>query len=216
MSFFSIENTFFNILNYPVSYIEFIGSMAGIIAVWLAAKSQILTWPIGLINITLFFIIFWQVELYSDVFLQVYFFTISIYGWYNWHYENQHQLPIKTLSQTLRIKYSMIIIISSVILGLIVSNLNIYMPKIFVKPAAYPFLDSFVAVTSVIANTFMARRILENWLLWIIVNIVCVGLYFSKNIIFVSIEYFIFLLLAILGHFSWTKEKNISINNLSQ
>ena len=93
MSYFYIDNTFFTLLDYPISYLEFFGTIAGIIAVWLAAKSNILTWPIGLINIGLFFIIFFQVQLYSDMFLQVYFFGISIYGWYNWVYEKKNKYP---------------------------------------------------------------------------------------------------------------------------
>ncbi|NOT37931.1 MAG: nicotinamide mononucleotide transporter [Saprospiraceae bacterium] len=206
MEFFSIKQVFFTILQYPVSYIEFIATICGIIAVYLAARSHILTWPIGLINITLSFIIFWEVQLYSDVFLQVYFFCISIYGWYNWRFEKRECLPIKTLNTKERLNSIYIIIGCTAILGFMVSKLHLIFPSVFIKPAAYPYPDTFVAVCSVIANTLLAKRIYENWVLWIVVNIVCVGLYFSKGITFIAIQFFIFLILAIVGHLHWKKE----------
>ncbi|MEP7195631.1 MAG: nicotinamide riboside transporter PnuC [Saprospiraceae bacterium] len=208
MNFFNINHVFFSILHYPVSYIEFIGSIAGIIAVWLAAKSKLLTWPIGIINIVLFFFIFWQVQLYSDMFLQIYFFGISLYGWHNWKREKQDTIPIKILSNRSRINNLILILIASIFFGYIVSNLPQYFPAIFNKPAAFPYLDTFVGVSSIVANTLMAKRIMENWLLWIAINIVCVGLYLAKDIAFVALEYFVFLILAVVGHVSWQAERN--------
>ncbi|MBK9960819.1 MAG: nicotinamide mononucleotide transporter [Saprospiraceae bacterium] len=80
--FFNVGHTMFSLLGYPVSYMEFVGTVFGIAGVWLAAKANILTWPVGLVNIILFFLIFYQVQLYSDMFLQIYFFMISLYGWF--------------------------------------------------------------------------------------------------------------------------------------
>lgn len=207
---FSIEQTFFNLWDYPVSYIEFIASLAGVIAVYLAAHSNILTWPIGIVNITLFFIIFWQVQLYSDVFLQVYYFVISIYGWKNWNIEMHKKIPIKMLNNNWKLNIMAIILSGSICLGYLVSHFHTWWPNLFSQEAAFPYADSAVALMSIIANTLMAKRFLENWFLWIMVNIVCIFLYFAKNIIFVSIEYFVFLLLAIIGHIQWKKEIKIT------
>lgn len=206
MSYFYIDNTFFTLLDYPISYLEFFGTIAGIIAVWLAAKSNILTWPIGLINIGLFFIIFFQVQLYSDMFLQVYFFGISIYGWYNWIYEKKINIPIKVLE----LKYILFLTIGtlglSLIFGFFIKNIHSIWPQVFTKPAAYPYTDSFVTIASIVANTLLAKRYFENWIIWIIVDIICIFLYAFKEIIFVSFEFFIFLLIAIYGHWSWWRE----------
>ena len=206
IKFFDITNVFFTIANYPVSYIEFIGSLAGIIAVYYAAKSDIKTWPIGLINIILFFIIFYKVQLYSDMFLQCYFFGISIYGWIYWIGREKEHKPIQILNLQQRIKLALIVLVSTILFGYFISNIHVYFPALFPRPAAFAYADSFVAVTSVVANTLMARRIFENWFLWIVVDIICVYLYFSKDIVFVSIEYFIFLCLAVYGHSSWWNE----------
>ncbi len=206
LQFFDIHSTYFKIFSYSVSYIEFTGSVAGIIAVWLAAKSKILTWPVGLINIILFFLIFWQVELYSDVFLQVYYFCISIYGWHNWKKEKELNAPIKLLKTSSKFLLMGTIFIATVFLGFAVSNLHVMIPNVFQKPASFPYIDSFLAISSIIANTLMAQRFIENWILWIIVNVISVVVYFLKDIIFVSMEYFVFLILAIYGFYYWKKE----------
>lgn len=213
MNLFSIQEVFFTFLQYPVSYIEFVAAIAGIVAVYLAAKSHILTWPIGLVNISLSFMIFWQVQLYSDVFLQIYFFCISIYGWHNWKYERREHIPIKKLTQIERIKYSILIVVLTCILGYVVSKLHIFLPSVFTQQAAYPYFDTFVAVCSVIANTWLARRILENWAMWIVVNVVSIGLYFAKDIAFIALQFFVFLILAIIGHLQWKKEISKSISS---
>ena len=101
---------------------------------------------------------------------------------------------------------------STLVLGFLVSNIHHYFPELFTKPAAFPYVDSFVAVASIIANTLMAKRILENWIIWIVVNIICVFLYFQKHILFVSFEYLIFLGLAVYGFWHW---KQIHFKELS-
>ncbi len=209
---FKLNNIFFNVLQYSVSYIEFATSVAGIIAVWLATRSHILSWPIGLINISLSFIVFWQVQLYSDVFLQIYFFVIGVYGWYNWKYELKEKIPIKTLSQESKIKYSIIIITLSLIVGLFISYIHLLLPKIFNKPASFAYVDTFVAIASIVANTLLAKRILENWILWIIINLICIVLYFIKEIPFIAFQFFIFLIIAIIGHNKWKKEHTKSLS----
>src|ERR1700744_5826799 len=85
MHFFDISDTAFSIINYPISYVELIGTIFGLISVYFASKANILTWSTGIINEIFLFILFFQVYLYADMFLQVYFFIVTIYGWYNWN-----------------------------------------------------------------------------------------------------------------------------------
>lgn len=84
MSFFDIENIFFTVLGYQMSYLEFFGTIAGAIAVWLSAKGNIWSWPIGILNVSLFFFLFYQVQLYPDMFLQIFFFITNLLGWWRW------------------------------------------------------------------------------------------------------------------------------------
>lgn len=210
---FSIQNTFITVYGYPLSYIEFLGTLTGLISVWLATKSNIWTWPIGLLNVTCFFLIFFEVRLYSDMFLQVYFFVTSIYGWIVWHNKTENG-EVKILSNSRRIVFSIIIILSTIVVGFAVKNIHLIFPQVFNKPASYPFVDTFVAVISIIANLLLAQRKLENWILWILADIISVVLYTKKMVMFISIEYFVFVCLATAGLIMWIKimrhEKGIS------
>ena len=84
MTFFDINNTVFTILDYPISYVELIGTLFGFISVYLATKANILTWGTGIVNELFLFMMFFQIQLYADMFLQVYFFVVTLFGWYNW------------------------------------------------------------------------------------------------------------------------------------
>lgn len=214
MNIFDIHNIATSAFGYDLSYVELTGTLFGLLSVWFAAKENILTWSTGLINVICFFAIFYQVNLYSDMFLQIYFFITSIYGWITWNNQNKKAKPISLLTTKQRIITLSLIIFSTIILGFFVKNIHLLFPKIFSIPASYPFADTFIAVSSVIATIFLAKRILENWFLWITLDIVCVFVYAKKHIYFISIEYAIFFLLASYGLFLWIKSTNYG-NRLS-
>jgi nicotinamide mononucleotide transporter len=196
---------FFEVLGYSVSYLEFISVCFGLLAVYLAAVENIFTWPLGLVNISSAFLLFYRVQLYSDMFLQIYFFSISIYGWYYWKKEKTAHLPLKYLSYFEKLKVIIIIMLGTFVFGWFIQDIHLYFPSLFPEPAAYPYADTFIAVASIVANTLLARRVIENWIIWIVVDVLCVFLYFDKNIKFIALEYFIFLGLASYGLMSWRK-----------
>jgi nicotinamide mononucleotide transporter len=72
-------------LGYPISYVELIGTLFGLVSVYFASRANILTWGTGIVNEIFLFILFFQVQLYADMFLQIYFFVVTLYGWYNWN-----------------------------------------------------------------------------------------------------------------------------------
>ncbi|MEP6676817.1 MAG: nicotinamide riboside transporter PnuC [Ferruginibacter sp.] len=205
MNIFDINNILTTIFGYPLSYVEFIGTVLGLASVWFAAKQNILTWTTGLINIICFFAIFYQVHLYSDMFLQIYFFIVSIYGWLAWRNLQKVHKPISFLSLNKRILFVFVIAGTTILVGFFVKNIHLIFPKIFKQPASFPFIDTFIGIASIIATVFLAKRILENWILWIIVDIICVFVYMKKNILFISVEYGIFFLLASYGLLLWIK-----------
>ncbi|MBK9108503.1 MAG: nicotinamide mononucleotide transporter [Saprospiraceae bacterium] len=176
-------------------------------AVYYAAKENILTWPIGLINIITAFFIYYHVRLYSDMFLQIYFICISIYGWLIWNMEHRNAVPLKYLSNQGLALFAFLIIICTIVLGKFMSHIHEFFPSAFPEPAAYPYSDTLVAVASIIANTLMARRFIESWILWIGVDVICVYLYFQKDIKFIAFEFLIFLILACFGLYNWIQMK---------
>jgi nicotinamide mononucleotide transporter len=205
MYYFDINTTFANVWGYSLSYIEFVGTLFGLLSVYFATRQNILTWSTGIINVVCFFLIFSQVSLYSDMFLQVYFFIVSLYGWFIWKRKEDNTLKITQLSSRQKQTILIILVLSTGILGYFIEHIHLFFPSIFTKPASYPYIDTFIAISSIIANVLLARKILENWLLWILTDILCVFVYFQKNILFISIEYFIFLSLAIHGLSTWKK-----------
>jgi nicotinamide mononucleotide transporter len=205
MSFFDISSIAFQIWNYSVSYVELIGTLFGLISVYFAAKANILTWVTGIINELFLFILFFQIQLYADTFLQLYFFITTLYGWYNWKSKStEHDISGITLLN--RLWLAGIIVAGTTAAGFLFRNIHLILPQYFKVPAAYPFIDSFVMICSITATILLARKKLENWYLWIAADVVSVGLYFKKQVYFLSLEYLIFLGLATYGLYNWRKQ----------
>lgn len=205
MNFFDTKNIAFQILDYPLSYVELIGTLFGFLSVYLATRANILTWATGIINEFFLFILFFQVQLYADMFLQIYFFIITLYGWYKWN-SKKNDIKISTTLPRIKILLTVGIAIMTVISGILFSNIHLYLPAYFKLQAAYPFIDSFVMVASIVATFLLAKKKIESWLLWISIDLVGIGLYFMKGIYFLSFQYFIFFGLAMYGFFRWKKQ----------
>lgn len=212
---FSINTIFFTLWGYQMSYLEFFGTVFNLWCVWLAVKNKILTWPVGLVGIVLYVFLFYQIQLYSDLFEQFYFLIASFYGWWLWMYsgnrnepDKNKKLKISANSARTNIIYAAIILFGTVLTGYFMSHINIYFPKLFPLPASFPYLDAFTTVMSFAATILMAKKKLECWYLWVLVDIIGVGLYYTKGVKFIALEYLIFLILATSGYFKWIKEKS--------
>lgn len=205
MSFFEIDNIAFELIGYPISYVELIGTLFGLISVYLASRANILTWATGIINEVFLLILFFQIQLYADMFLQVYFLIVTLFGWYNWK-QKPKQNSISTTDFKTRIWISIAIIVGTVLARFFFANIHLYLPQYFKTEASFPFTDSFVMVLSIFATVLLAQKKLETWYLWILVDIVCVFLFFKKGIAFLGIEYLVFLGLATYGLLNWKKE----------
>jgi nicotinamide mononucleotide transporter len=205
MSFFNINNIAVEIIGYQISYVEMIGTLFGLISVYLATNNSILTWVTGIINELFLFILFFQVQLYADMFLQAFFFLVTLYGWYNWK-----QIPKQNGITRTELKTNFWLLITIVagttIFGFLISNIHLYLPQYFKTEASYPYGDSFVTVLSIIAIFLLAQKRIETWYLWILVDIVCVFMFFKKGIVFLGLEYIIFLGMATYGLLNWEKK----------
>jgi len=205
MHYFEIENIAFEILGYPISFVELIGTTFGLVSVYFASKANILTWGTGIVNEVFLFILFFQVQLYADMFLQIYFFVVTLYGWYSWNTKSVENKISETSFRTKTI-IAASILIGTLIAGFLFKNIHLNLPGYFKIKAAYPFTDSFVMVTSIIATFLLAKKKIENWYLWIVVDFVGMTLYFKKGVYFLSLEYFIFLGLASYGLYNWKRQ----------
>lgn len=212
MFFFDHESVFFTLWGYPLSYLEFFGTLAGGIAVWLSARGNIWSWSIGIINVVLFFFLFYQVQLYPDMFLQVFFFVTNLVGWWRWAHpkpgEENRRKQLRASWMGLRRTAGLLVvtITATVVFGYFASSLHELAPVLFPQPSAFPYADSFVLTISIAATYLMVQKKVECWAAWILADVVATYLYFSKGILFVGIEYFVFCLIAAYGLWQWRKE----------
>jgi nicotinamide mononucleotide transporter len=205
MAFFNINNIAFEIIGYQISYVEMIGTLFGLLSVYFASHANILTWATGIVNELFLFILFFQVQLYADMFLQVYFFIITVYGWYTWK-QNTKKNNITSINLQSKISIAIAIVLGTLVSGFFFRNLHSYLPNYFTIEASFPFADSFVMVLSIIATILLAKKKIETWYLWITVDLVCVFLFYKKGIAFLTLEYVVFLGLATYGLFNWKKQ----------
>ncbi|MBX7095280.1 MAG: nicotinamide riboside transporter PnuC [Flavobacteriales bacterium] len=199
-------NPLFTLWDYPLTLLEILGTLTGLLAVFFAARSNIITWPIGIVNVICFFFMFYTVQLYSDMLLQVYYFVVSIYGWIAWQKKGDHSLEVQWMKKGTQFLIPILVLIFSVLLGYLIAHIHEYFPKAFPKPADYPYIDTAIAVMSVIATYLQARKKIESWIIWIVTDTLCTLLYWVKGIHLFSMEYLVFTILAVFGFLSWQKE----------
>ncbi len=206
--YFSVDTVFFTVLDYPLSYIEFFGTVLYLWSVWLIARRNLLTWPVGIVSVLLYMLLFYQVQLYSDALEQVYYLVVSVYGWWYWSRSPRVENAITDVAfSTPRTILAWVCATLAVAaaLGATMSQVHVLLPRLFVEPAAYPYLDALTTVMSFVAMWLMARKCVESWVYWIIVDVIGIGLYYVKDIRFVALLYVFLLILAIRGLADWNR-----------
>lgn len=179
--------------------LEWFGVFTGLLCVWLAAKNNIWNWPFAIASVVIYIFIFFGSKLYADMGLQVYLLAMNIYGWYYWSKQRENpgqERPIARITKTE-------ILLSLVGVAVFTLGLGLLLHKN--TDASFPFVDSFCTATSIIAQVFLARRVLENWLIWIFVDIIYVIVYFSKDLYATGLMYAIYMAIALMGYIDWRK-----------
>lgn len=182
-----------------MSLIEIIAVVFSLLCVWLATIRHLLNWPIGIIGVTAYLILFYQVRLYADMSLQVIFILQGFYGWYNWGNGKTEVDDVSYLDRKKIILYSILILFLGTTWSYILVNYT---------NAATPYIDSFVSTLSLTANWLLAKKKVENWILWIIANIIYIALFWYKELYLSSGVYVIFLILAIKGLIGWKQKSD--------
>ena len=203
---FSVDTVFFTVLGYPMSYIELVGTLLYLWSVWLIARRNMLTWPVGIVSVLLYAALFWQIRLYSDALEQVYYLGASAYGWWYWARSRRAD------GDAIRVAFSppraiavwiALTLVLSAGLGLAMTRVHEWAPRLFLEPASYPFLDALTTVMSFVAMWLLARKRVESWVYWIVVDVIGIWLYFVKDVKFISLLYVMLLVLAVRGFVGW-------------
>ena len=181
-----------------MSPLEIIAALVGALSVWLSVRQNIWSWPTAIVNVVLYAIVFYEAKLYADMGLQVVYAVLSIYGWYEWLYGGAGRTELRVTRTGLRlgILLALIAAAGSVVLGLFLHHET---------DAALPFMDSFLSSTSLVAQWMLTKKLLENWAVWIGVDVLYVGMFIFKGLFLTSALYAVFLVLAIKGLIDWRR-----------
>jgi nicotinamide mononucleotide transporter len=183
-----------------VNSLEALATILGLINIGLIVRRSVWNYPFGLAMVALYAWLFAQpdVRLYSDAGLQVFFFIVQLYGWWNWARSeaDKGEVEVLLLGPAGRIAWMAGIAVAALIWGALMHRYT---------SAALPWWDAFIAMTSVAAQLLLARRFLENWILWIAVDAVAIGVYAAKGLMLTAFLYAVFLIVSAFGLISWRK-----------
>jgi len=190
------------------NYVEVLGVITGLVYLYFSVRQIIWLWPFGIISSALFILIFFNSKFYADMGLQVYYLGVSIYGWIYWSRgvvdrDERSTLPVRRINR----QQALVLSVTGILLLLGI----VYILKQFTD-SDVPWGDGFTTAGSIVATWMLARKILEHWMVWVIVDIVAAGLYFYKGLYPSFLLYLIFTIIAVVGFFQW--KRSISENSV--
>ncbi len=178
--------------------LESAGVVSGVLGVWLTIRQNLWCWPVGLVNVSLYAVVFFRARLYADVGLQGVFFVLCALGWWRWLHPgaSRKELPVTRL-------------VSQEAAWLAVAGLSagLGMGHFFATytDAALPYWDSTTVAMSLVAQWLLTRKVLENWHLWIVADVLMVGIYLAKGLTATAGLYALYTLLAVQGLREWRR-----------
>lgn len=208
----SVNTVFFTVLDYPLSYVEFFGTILYLASVWLIARKNVWTWPTGIVSVLLYLTLFYQFQLYSDALEQVYYLVASIYGWWFWTRATSRSDSVRGFGFSRGaglVAWAVTTLMLGIALGFVMTQVHVWAPVWFPEPASYPFVDAITTIMSLSAMWLMARKRAESWVYWIIVDVAAIWLYFTKGILFVGWLYVVLLGIASYGFWQWVRERTV-------
>ncbi|MEQ9091773.1 MAG: nicotinamide riboside transporter PnuC [Balneola sp.] len=193
---------------YQTSGLEWVAVICGVASVIYSMRENILVYPIGIISVLIYVYLAFEYKLYADMGVNGYYFVMSVYGWYYWTNTdgNKDQIPV-TINSLRENFYSVGILAGS--FGILVFVL------INFTDSDVPFWDASTTAFAILGMWLMARKKLENWIAWIITDLISIPLYFYKGLVLTSFQFLIFTILATMGYFAWKKSlEEKSINSI--
>lgn len=180
--------------------LELAGAVIGLVYLWLEYKASIYLWIAGVIMPAIYLVVYYRAGLYADFGINIYYLIIALYGWGMWKYGNKpsekKELPITATPLKSLPRMMLTFVTSFIVIALILIRFT---------DSDVPWLDSFTTALSFIGMWMLARKYLEQWLVWIVVDVVCCGLYIYKELYFTSILYGLYAIIAIFGYYKWKK-----------
>ena len=197
-----------DIIQYAVhiDHLELSGLIFGLLAVWFLIKQSIWTWPTGIAYVLISFVIFWNIQLYGDFLLHIFFLVLNIYGWYYWVKGNTTESTELAVT-TFNLKQNALLLALTgfgiFVFGFFLESL----PSLIsgVEPASVPYWDATTSILSVTGMWLTTRKKIENWYYWFAVDVLACGIYIYKGIYFYAFLYGVYIFMAVWGYWEWRK-----------
>jgi nicotinamide mononucleotide transporter len=191
------------------SWLEAVAVFFGLLSVWFAKKENILVYPTGIVSVLIYVYICLEVKLYADMGINFFYFIMSVYGWVKWSQkiEGRKSRPITYASLNEWIIALAGLVIFFVILVFILKNYT---------DSNVPVWDALTTAIFIVAMWLMALKKIENWLAWILGDLISIPLYASKGLALTSIQFTVFLILAIAGYLEWSSKFKVQSSKLSE
>ena len=178
--------------------LEFVGLIIGLLYLYLEYKANIWLWPVGVIMPLVYIVIFYQSKFYADMGIYIYYFFVSIYGLYicSKSLKQTDEILISHLPRRYLVKLATIFLITFAVIAFVLIRFT---------DSPVPYGDSFTTSLSILAMWMLAHKYIEQWLLWIVVNIVSTGLYFCKGLDTTAVLFIVYSIIPVFGYFKWKK-----------
>lgn len=187
-----------------MNWLELVAAILGIVSVWYARKENILVFPFGIANVLIYVYICIEAHLYANAGINVVYFLSNMYGWFMWSRTDENSQKIQISANTAKQNvwsWTSIVVLYALVLFILLKT-NTY------EKTYLPYIDSFNTAFFLVATILMAVKKIENWLFWIVGNVVSIPIYMSQGLYFTGIQYTVFLVLAIMGYREWKRRIN--------
>lgn len=180
------------------SPVELVAVAFGLLSVYLSTREHIVSWPTAIVNVAIFFFLFWKAKLYADAVLQLVYLVLSVYGWYEWLYGGARHTPLH-VTRARRVHWLVLtplFLVAGLALGAMLDRYT---------DSPVPYFDALLTSASLVAQWMMTRKLLENWMIWIVADIVYVPVFIQRGLPFTALQYAVFLVLAVMGWVGWRR-----------
>lgn len=190
------------------NYIELIAAALGLVSIALQIRQNVWYWLVSIVVVTMYIIVYIEHRLYADMLLQIYYLLMSVYGWWIWLFGDKKSGGKKSLqvSRLHKKRWINVILISLALFVLLGWFISSYTNN------DVPWMDSFVTALSFVATWMLARKKIENWILWIVVDTCSIGLYWYKEMYPTLVLYIALTILAFVGYRQWLKDLKPSVS----
>ena len=178
--------------------LEIIGTIVGLVYLWLEYKASLYLWIAGIVMPAIYIFVYFDAGLYADFGINIYYLGAAIYGWLVWKYGNKQnssqELPITHMPKRSWLKATLMYVAAQFLIVWILLNYT---------DSNVPWCDAFTTALSMVGMWMLARKYIEQWWVWIVVDIVCAGLYIYKELYFTAALYALYAIIAIFGYRKW-------------